>query len=54
VHQRLAVVNDRQDDGVQAVLRCIENLAAPEAHKTVAEGPRGVRFKDGIEVIEVA
>jgi Transposase, Mutator family len=38
--QNLAVVDDRQVDGVQAALRHIEVLAAPERHKSVAEGHR--------------
>ena len=39
-HERLVVVNDRQADGVQAAHRRIENLAAAERHKSVAESHR--------------
>ena len=38
--ERLAVVNDRQADGVQAGHRRIKNLAAAQRHKSVAEGHR--------------
>ena len=36
-HERLVVVNDCQIDGVQAAMRRIEDLAAAERHKSVAE-----------------
>ena len=36
--ERIAVVNDRQADGVQAGYRRIKNLAAAQRHKSVAEG----------------
>jgi maleate isomerase len=38
--ERFAVVNDCQVDGVQAARRRIENLAAAERHKSVAEDHR--------------
>jgi putative transposase len=37
-HERLVVINHCQVDGVQAALRRIEDLAAAERHKSVAEG----------------
>jgi transposase-like protein len=39
-HERLVVINHCQVDGVQAALRRIEDLAAAERHKSVAEGRR--------------
>ena len=39
-HERLVVVNDGQIDGVQAAMRRIEDLAAAERQKSVAEGHR--------------
>ena len=36
--ERITVVNDRQADGIQAGRRRIENLAAAQRHKSVAEG----------------
>ena len=39
-YERLVVVNDCQVDGVQATRRRIENLAAAERNKSVAEGHR--------------
>ena len=44
-HERFVVVNDRQVDGVQAALRRIEDLAAAERHKSVAEGHRRCQIR---------
>jgi hypothetical protein len=43
---------DRQGDGVQTGYRRIENLAAAENPNHLPKIIAGVRFKDGIEVLE--
>ena len=44
-HERLVVVKNCQVDGVQTALRRIEDLAAPERHKSVAEGQRRCQIR---------
>ena len=44
-HERLVVANDRQADGLQAGLRGIKDLAAPQGHKSVAEGHRRCQIR---------
>jgi hypothetical protein len=43
--ERLVVANDRQADGLQAALRGIKDLAAPQGHKSVAEGHRRCQIR---------
>src|SRR4030081_2976327 len=44
-HERLVVANDRQADGLQAALRGIKDLAAPQGHKSVAEDHRRCQIR---------
>ena len=51
-YERRAVADDGQADGLQADDGCRQDMAKTERRKSVAEGRRGVTFRDGIEVID--
>jgi len=49
----IAVAQDRQADGIQTRRRCRENLRRLKGENQLPKVVRGVRFQNGVEVIEM-